>query len=375
MRLTIIGPVYPFRGGIAHHTTLLAEAFFETNHQVMLISFKRQYPAWIYPGQTDNDPSLQPLRVDAEYWMDPIYPWTWVNTAKKIIQFKPQAVIIPWWTTFWAPAFYCLGWLLKRREIPVIFLVHNVIPHETHWWDAWLTRQVFKLGKAFLVQTSREKEHLITLVDQALITVSPHPIYSMFNPGSLPQEEARLKLGLLPKTKVLLFFGIVRPYKGLAQLIEALALLRDRDQDVHLLIAGEFWGDKTEYLDQIQRLGLSSKVSIYDSYIPNEEVGIFFSVADLFIAPYVGGTQSGAVKLALGFGLPAIISDCIVDDILIEEDRVRIVPAGNTHELAAAIEEVLRNSSSRSSISSTMLHKSWFELVKAIENLIDRITP
>jgi len=374
MRLTIIGPVFPFRGGIAHHTTLLAKALSESNHQVMVVSFKRQYPAWFYPGQSDRDPSLQPLRVDAEYLVDPIYPWTWLHTAKKIVQFQPQAVIVPWWTTFWAPAFLCLCLLLKRREIAVIFLVHNVIPHETRWWDAWSSRQVFKLGKAFLVQTVRERERLLTLIPQALIAVSPHPIYSMFNQGRLTKHEARNRLGLPLARSILLFFGIVRPYKGLNQLVEALAFLQDWEKDVHLLVAGEFWDDKSGYLDQIQRLGLSSRVTIYDSYIPNEEVGIFFSASDLFVAPYIGGTQSGAVKLALGFGLPAIISDCIIDDILIEDDRVRIVPAGNPRELATAIEEALQTGLSQPDNSNTRPHRSWFELVEAIEHLITQAT-
>lgn len=373
MRLTIIGPVYPFRGGIAHHTTMLMKALTERNHQVMLISFRRQYPSRLYPGRSDRDPSLEPLRVDAEYILDPIFPWTWLRSAKHITLFTPRAVVIPWWTTFWAPAYWCLGLILRNREIPVIFLVHNVIPHEARWWDAWVTRQVFRFGKAFLVQNIRERERLLGLIPEALIGVSPHPIYPTFNQVRLTKQEARIKLGLPLDNPVLLFFGIVRPYKGLDQLIEAAALLIQRKIDINLLVAGEFWEEKSAYLDQIRQLSLSSRVSIHDKYIPNEEVGIYFSAADLFIAPYIGGTQSGAVKLALGFGLPAIISDRITDEILINDSRVRIVPTGDPQKLADAIEDSLNNKLSQPDRPSTKPHQSWYEFVEEIENILSKV--
>jgi glycosyltransferase involved in cell wall biosynthesis len=374
MLLTVVGPVYPFRGGIAHHTTMLVKALSERNHQVMLVSFRRQYPSRLYPGRTDRDPSLEPLRVDAEYILDPIYPWTWLRSAERITLFNPRAVVIPWWTTFWAPAYWCLGLILRNREIPIIFLVHNVIPHEARWWDAWVTRQVFRFGKAFLVQNNRERERLLGLIPEALIGVSPHPIYPAFNQARLTKQEARSKLGLPPDNPLLLFFGIVRPYKGLDQLIEAAALLIQRKVNINLLVAGEFWEKKSAYLDQIQRLSLSSRVSIHDKYIPNEEVGIYFSAADLFIAPYIGGTQSGAVKLALGFGLPAIISDRVTDEILINDSRVRIVPTGDPQKLADAIEDSLNNKLSQPDKPSTKPQQSWHDFVEEIENILTKVT-
>lgn len=374
MLLTVVGPVYPFRGGIAHHTTMLVKALSERNHQVMLVSFRRQYPSRLYPGRTDRDPSLEPLRVDAEYILDPIYPWTWLRSAERITLFNPRAVVIPWWTTFWAPAYWCLGLILRNREIPIIFLVHNVIPHEARWWDAWVTRQVFRFGKAFLVQNNRERERLLGLIPEALIGVSPHPIYPAFNQAHLTKQEARSKLGLPPDNPLLLFFGIVRPYKGLDQLIEAAALLIQRKININLLVAGEFWEKKSAYLDQIQRLSLSSRVSIHDKYIPNEEVGIYFSAADLFIAPYIGGTQSGAVKLALGFGLPAIISDRVTDEILINDSRVRIVPTGDPQKLADAIEDSLNNKLSQPDKPSTKPQQSWHDFVEEIENILTKVT-
>lgn len=374
MLLTVVGPVYPFRGGIAHHTTMLVKALSERNHQVMLVSFRRQYPSRLYPGRTDRDPSLEPLRVDAEYILDPIYPWTWLRSAERITLFNPRAVVIPWWTTFWAPAYWCLGLILRNREIPIIFLVHNVIPHEARWWDAWVTRQVFRFGKAFLVQNNRERERLLGLIPEALIGVSPHPIYPAFNQARLTKQEARSKLGVPPDNPLLLFFGIVRPYKGLDQLIEAAALLIQRKININLLVAGEFWEKKSAYLDQIQRLSLSSRVSIHDKYIPNEEVGIYFSAADLFIAPYIGGTQSGAVKLALGFGLPAIISDRVTDEILINDSRVRIVPTGDPQKLADAIEDSLNNKLSQPDKPSTKPQQSWHDFVEEIENILTKVT-
>lgn len=308
MKLVLVGPVYPYRGGIAHYTTMLARAL-GGRHETRVISFKRQYPAWLYPGRTDKDPSREPLRAEAEYLLDPVNPLTWQATARRILGLAPNLLVLQWWNTFWAPATAWLAGACRRADVPVLFLVHNVLPHEPRPWDRPLARWALGRGARFIVHTEAERERLLSLLPRAQAQVCPMPLFDLFTPSRISQAEARAHLGLLADKQILLFFGIVRPYKGLRYLIEATAILRAEGQDVYLAVAGEFWGNKSEYVAQIERLGLAEHVRLDDRYIPNEEVGLYFAAADMLVAPYVSGTQSAAVKAAMAVGLPAVVTE------------------------------------------------------------------
>ena len=370
MKFVLVGPVYPYRGGIAHYTTMLARTLAKRCSQLHVVSFRRQYPRWLYPGKSDRDPSQKPLRVNAEYLLDPLYPWTWWQTACRIAKWKPDVVIIQWWTTFWAPAFAALAFLLRRRGVKVLFVIHNVMPHEQRPWDRWLAHLALRQGHHFLVQTAREKERLLSLLPQAQTITSPHPVYDMFAGQRIPTIEAKQRLGLPADAPVVLFFGIVRPYKGLRFVIEALAELRARGKMMRLLVAGEFWEDVMAYTRMIEQLGLSAQVKIDNRYIPNEEIGLYFSAADVFVAPYVGGTQSGAVKMALGFGLPVVISQSLSSAELADETAHRLywVDPTDVVALAEAIERSLREKTpALGPVTLSSGSDEWEELVTAIE--------
>ena len=167
MKISVVGPVFPYRGGIAHYTTLLVQNLKQCGHEVQVISFKRQYPAWLYPGESDRDPSLQPLKVDAEFILDPLYPWTWRSAARRVAHEHPDLVIIQWWTTFWAPAYIGLTSAFHARGQRFGYLIHHVLPHENRFWDRWLARMAFRCSDAFLLQNKTEIEHLEQLVPGA----------------------------------------------------------------------------------------------------------------------------------------------------------------------------------------------------------------
>lgn len=371
MRVTVIGPVYPYRGGIAHYTAQLARALEVAGHTVHTISFKRQYPAWLYPGASDRDPSQDALRVEAVYLLDPLYMWTWVQTKRFIEHQHPDLVVIQWWTTFWAPAFAWLASALRRMGFRVVFIIHNVMPHEARFFDRPLARVALRYGSAFVAQTGRERERLLALLPGKQVALCTLPVYSVLAGKCIPHGEARRKLGLADDTPVLLFFGIVRAYKGLKVLIEALAQLGDTDHSPILLVAGEIWEDKDSYRQLIKHLGLEGRVRLEDRYVPDEEAALMFSAADMLVAPYVGGTQSGAVGMALGCGLPMVVSEIVAAGIAPENlKNVQIFPSGDVNALVEAIRQRLQRIGCESRME--LAKDDWWRLVGTLEALVDR---
>lgn len=340
MRIALVGPVYPYRGGIAHYTTMLCQALRERGHDVLPISFKRQYPTWLFPGKSDKDPSADPLEVEGtKYWIDSMNPITWVMTSWRTWRYQPDIVVLQWWTTFWAPIWLTLAlttrFVLRR---PLIFICHNVLPHETRWWDPGLARLVLRWGTDFVVQSEEEKNRLLALLPKADIDVVPHPVYDMFADREIPRREAREQLGLPPERPVLLFFGIVREYKGLRDILAALPAVEAQLGKVMLVVAGEIWEGKRDYIEMIDQLGIGESVIMEDRYIPNEEVPVYFAAADVLVAPYRRATGSGAVQMALGCGCSVITTSVEgLKDGIQEGENGLLTPPSNPDALAGTI--------------------------------------
>ena len=364
MKLVLVGPVHPLRGGIAHYTALLARALTAQGHTVLVVSFRRLYPRWLYPGDSDRDPSAQPWRVEAEYLLDTLWPPSWWQAAARIHRFGPDLVVLQWWTTFLAPAWWVLARQLRRAGLRLAFLIHNVLPHEPRPGDAWLARRVLRLAQAFLVQSEAELTRLRVLLPEAQARVATLPVFGGFTDGAVPGEEARRRLGLPEAAGVILFFGIVRPYKGLGVLLEAMAQLHRGGQPAHLLVAGEFWEDQRSYAQTIERLGLEAFVHLTGRYVPNEEVGLYFSAADVFAAPYVGGTQSAAVKVALAFGLPVVTTRAA--DVAGQPGH-RVVAPGDAGALADALHAMLQSSPLHTTVPPAA--DGWDDLAAAVAGL------
>lgn len=362
MSVILIGPVYPYRGGIAHFTTLLAQQLAQMGG-VRVISYSRQYPRWLYPGDSDKDPSAEGARVTAEYLLDALNPLSWEKTARTIESCKPPSVILQWWTNFWAPATFWVARRLRSAGIPVTFLIHNVMPHEPRVWDAPLARVVLGQGSRCVTLSGREQVRLLKLLPAASVTMQPHPLYRFLNLAPVSMTAARQQLGLPLGAKVLLFFGLVRPYKGLAVLIEALGLLRKRGVLPHLVVAGEFWEAVARYEQLMTAHGVREQVHLFARYLPDEQLPLFFGAADVFVAPYTGGTQSGALRMAMGFGLPLVASDAVFAPADAPPGYpVVVAPAGD----AAALAEAIVTCWDAPRVDAAALEDGWFSLAQVL---------
>lgn len=298
-RLALFGPVLPYRGGIAQHTTMLLRALRDLA-DVEAFSFSRQYPRLIFPGESDRDPAFEGHEEPGvRYVVDSVNPLTWRSAARRAACSRPAAAFMPWWTFFWAPCFGYIAGFLRRRGIPVVFLSHNVVDHESAGWKASLARGVLRHGGAHVVHTASDEVKLKALLgDDVLVARRAHPMYAQFPPsrGTLPRRAAL----------ELLFFGFVRLYKGLDVLVEAMGLLRD--EDVRLTIAGEFWAGSEATQMRLGELGVAEKVEVLDGYLAEDQVAELFGRADAVVLPYRSGTGSGVIGLAYSYGKPVVVT-------------------------------------------------------------------
>lgn len=311
VRICVVGPTYPYRGGIAHYTTLLVRHLRESGHWTQLYSFTRQYPRWLFPGKTDKDPSAVPLRVDCEYVLDPINPLTWWRLYRKVRADAPDLLLLQWWVPYWTPSLTVIAQLVKRNtSTPVAFICHNVVPHDGGGvLDRRLSLVVLRQGDGYIVHSEQDRYRLLALLPNANVVKTQIPSYAEVaqrEHGSAAASAAlRQRLGIAVDVPVMLFFGFVRPYKGLEYLVQALPhVLKERN--VHLLVVGEFWSSPEFYQRYAEELGVTAAMTIVNQYVPNEDLEPYFDMADVVVLPYVSATQSAVAQLAFGFGKPVI---------------------------------------------------------------------
>ena len=321
LTIALVGPTFPFRGGIAHHTTLLYRALRE-RHEVVFRSFKRQYPRWLYPGESDRDESEgAPRAENVKYTLDSMNPYTWWKTAHELAKQRPDLVILPWWVVFWAPQFYALSRYLKQvGNVSVVFFCHNVQEHETNTIKRLATRQVLSGGDAFLCQSEAEADNLRSWFPDKIVRKVFHPTYAEVggspggspngspggspsgSPGESPSERESSGRDDAPN---LLFFGFICDYKGLDVLLRAMPRIH-RNTGAGLKVVGETWKEASDYEKLIEELEIGHAVDCEFRYVPNGELGDLFSETDLVVLPYRSATGCGVLQLAFGHGKPVV---------------------------------------------------------------------
>ena len=302
MKIAFLSVFYPFRGGIAQFNAHLLEALGKGN-EVRAFNFKRQYPGFLFPGQTqyvtpqDNAAPVASTRI-----LDSVNPFTWRRSGREILRWKPDVVVFSYWMSFFVPSHAPVARMLRRHGVKTVTVVHNAIPHEPKFFDKPLARRFFRLNDLLVSMCDAVTADIRSLCPDARIVQRPHPIYDHFGMKK-DKLQARKQLGLDPKRHTLLFFGLIRDYKGLDLLIDAMPLL---GPDYQLVVAGESYGSFDKYQAKIAASGCADRIHVFNRYICDEEVSAFFSAADLCVLPYRSATQSGVTAIALHFEVPVV---------------------------------------------------------------------
>lgn len=319
MRIVIVGTAYPLRGGIAHYVSLLQQTLLRRGHEVKVITFKRQYPKFLFPGKSQEEITNEQLPITkeeaAEQIIDSINPITWMKAGAAAAKFKPDLILFKYWIPFFAPAYGVIARTAKRltrkhgKECKIAFIADNVIPHEKRPGDLMFTKFGFRAVDFFIVQSEAVERDLKLFDPGAKFIRLEHPIYEIFG-QRMDRLDARNKLAIPLDAPAILFFGYIRKYKGLDILLRAMPTILQQLPELRLIVAGEFYDDEKEYRSLIQELRIPAKnLVLATDYIPNENVTIYFSAANVCVLPYRSATQSGIVQIAYNFDVPIIATD------------------------------------------------------------------
>lgn len=336
--ILLIGPAYPLRGGIADFNQALCKTLKTKGLDCKIVSYSLQYPEILFPGKTQYvDSSTQPPEIDIFSSINSINPLSWIKTIKLIKKLNPQLIITAFWIPFTAIS---TGFILSRlkKEFTTIALAHNIIPHDRKPGDRAITKFFIKQNQGFILLSEAVSKELDQFDKNKKRIVLYHPIYDIFG-EPVPKAQA-LRYLELPGGRYVLFFGLIKKYKGLETLLKAFATEELKNSDIQLIIAGEFYENKEKYLKIIKDSGIENKVILKDFFIPADEVKYYFSAADIVVQPYLSATQSGISQIAYNFEKPMIVTDVGgLREIVKDGKGGYVVPKENPQALAKAIKK------------------------------------
>jgi len=374
-RIGLLGPIHPWRGGLAQYLGLLGEAL-QSHAEVRAVTFTRQYPGFLFPGTSQFDPDAPRPGFPTEHLLDSIGPLTWKRASGALDAFAPGAIVLKWWMPFFAPSFASSVAKARRNGTRVVLVCDNLVPHEARFYDGFCTRWMLRESDGYLVMSDSVERDLDRLKPGAPRRRVPHPFYAQFDRGRFTRESARAKLGL--SGDVALFFGYVRHYKGLDTLLEAWPKVRARRPGATLVVAGEFYEDRARY-DELLRAAGEGAVRVLDRYIADDEVEALFRAADVTVLPYRSATQSGVTHVAYALGCPVIATRVggITETVREGETGLTTPP----EDPAALADTVVRffegglGAGMAPHIAALQAEHSWSALAAATVDLVDELAP
>lgn len=337
MKIVVLGPAHPYRGGLASIMETMAREYMRRGHEVAIYTFRVQYPSLLFPGKSQYVDAPAPDDLHIERVVNTVNPLNWIAVGRRLRRERPDMVLMKYWTPFMAPCFGAIARIARGNGVTrVICQIDNVEPHEHHVVDRPFNRYFLGAVDGF-VYMSEQVHGELKAYTSAPMLFSPHPMFENFG-EAVDRAEACRRLGLDPDIRYMLFFGLIRDYKGLDLLLRAWASARP--EGYRLIVAGEFYASREKYVSLIDESGLRDEVALHDRFIPDEEVRYYFSAADCLVLPYRSATQSGVTQIAYNFSLPMIVTDVGGLPEIVPDGRTGLVCAPTAEGIADALRRV-----------------------------------
>lgn len=345
MKIIILGTAHPYRGGLATFNERLARQFVAEGHEVEVWTFTLQYPSFLFPGKTQYTTEPAPSSLVIRRELNSCNPFNWLRVGRAVRKAAPDLLICCYWMSFFAPAYGLVSRMAKRNgKTRCIALVHNMIPHEPNILDKLFAPNFVKSQDGFVALSDSVVQDIEKLDKRKKPkTFSPHPIYDHYG-ERMSKAEACAALGLDEKKEYMLFFGLVRAYKGLDLLLDAFGQVKAQLPDLQLIIAGEFYEQEEKYRAQIEVNGLKERVVVRNEFIPDGDLRKYFGAADLIVQPYKTATQSGVTQVAFHFEKPMLVTNVGGLGEIVHDHRMGYACAPNAEAIAEDLLDYFSNS-------------------------------
>ena len=373
MKVVILGSAHPLRGGIAAYNERLARAFATQQDTVSIETFSLQYPEFLFPGTTQYSSQPKPNDLTIHVSVNSINPFNWIKIGWKIRQQKPDILLLKFWLPFMAPCLVTIARIVKsNKHTKVISILDNIIPHEKRIGDTVLTQYFVNSVDAFIAMSDSVYRDLSTFDNRKPRLLHPHPLFDNYG-DSVDKKNAIHALNLDASKKYILFFGLIRDYKGLDILLKAMATDALRHSDIHLIVAGEYYANKDEYEQLIQALDLQNKLVLHTHFIPDDEVYKYFCAADMVVQPYKHATQSGVTQICYHFNKPMIVTNVGGLPEIVPNNKVGFVVEPDEHAVAHAIITFYSENKEQDFIQHIVEEKkkySWQAMVEKVKSFL-----
>ena len=335
MKIVILGPAHPYRGGLASIMETMAREYIRRGDEVKIYTFSLQYPSLLFPGKSQTVDTPAPHDLHIERVVNTCNPLNWIALGERLRKEAPDMILMKYWTPFMAPCFGAICRIARRNgRTKVVCQIDNVEPHEHHLTDKPFNRYYLGAGDGFVYMSEQVGGELRAYTSAPAI-FSPHPMFENFG-KRVEREEACRHLQLDANVHYLLFFGLIREYKGLDILLSAWEEVR-RD-GLKLIVAGEFYDDRSRYESLLAKLGNS--VILHDRFVADDEVKYYFSAVDALVLPYRTATQSGVTQIAYNFSTPMVVTDVGGLPEIVPDDKVGFVVPPTVDGIVDAINQL-----------------------------------
>lgn len=343
MKIVVLGTAWPYRGGIALFNERLAREFQKEGDDVITYTFTLQYPSFLFPGKTQYSEEPAPQDMNIVRKVSSVNPFNWIKVGRELKKLAPDLIVIGFWLPFMAP---CLGTIAriagKNGKTKVVSVVHNIIPHEHRIGDKMFASYFCKSVDGFVAMSDSVLNDLTRFDNVKPRVFCRHPLYDNFG-QHVERSNALAELGLDSNYRYMLFFGLIRDYKGLDIMLKAYADSRLRQMGVKLIVAGEFYNNAEKYFELEKELGLESEVIWHREFVPDSRVRYYFGAADIIVQPYKSATQSGVTQIAYHFEKPMIVTNVGGLAEIVPDGKAGYVVEPDEKQIADAIVDFFGN--------------------------------